>query len=58
MQGIFRERPILHNQNHNRKRRTSCTSLAVSDSPQALMAGLANGWLCPLPLPNMGLEQG
>lgn len=27
MQGIFRERPSLHNQNYNRKRKASYTSL-------------------------------
>lgn len=30
----------------------------VSDSPQALVAGLSNIWLWPLPLPDMGLGQG
>lgn len=30
----------------------------VSDGPQALVAGLSNGWHCLLPLPDMGLGQG
>lgn len=43
MQGIFTERPSLHNQNHNRNSTVVLLSL-VSDSPQAPVAQLSK-WL-------------